>query len=114
MKRVVINHYPRSMRDDERVPPLKALTFMLAVRLFLKDERGAWFVALLIGLALNIIAYLLLPKPKTEKPPAAQEGDNPTALAGIPIPKIVGTVIVKELNVLDYRDKGMLTYTVDV
>ncbi len=57
-----------------------------------------WFVSLLIGLALNIIAYLIMPKPKQPKPPAAKDLDSPTAEAGIPIPVIFGTMGVKGLN----------------
>ena len=33
----------------------------------------AWWVALLLGLALNIVAYLIMPKPKQPKPPAAKD-----------------------------------------
>jgi hypothetical protein len=106
---------PRSM-DHERTMHQRALEawagFLWGVRRFLEDERGGWFIALLIGLAINIVAYLLMPRQKQEAPPAAQQQDTPTASAGKPITKIVGTVLVKELNVLDFRDKGMLTYTV--
>lgn len=108
MKRV-ITHYPRSMRREQ---PLDSVVFMLAAWAFLKDERGGWFIPLLIGLALNIVAYLLMPKPKREAPPAAAPGENPVAEANKPIPMITGTVIVKDLNVLDYKDKGQLTYLV--
>lgn len=119
MKRVLTKqvYLPRSL-DRERTLRERALewwaSFLWGVRLFIEDERGSWFIALLIGLALNIVAYLLLPRQKTEKPPAAQDMDKPTADAGRPIPKIQGTVIVKGLNVLDFRDKNMLTYDVEV
>lgn len=81
---------------------------------FWADERGAWFLALLIGLALNIIAYLLLPKPKTAKPEAAKDLDDPTAEAGRPIPVVFGTITVKGLNVLWFGDKNMRTFSVSV
>ena len=83
------------------------------LRVFWKEETGAWFIALLVGLALNIIAYLLLPKPKQAKPEAAKDMDNPTADAGRPIPVIFGTITVKGLNVLWYGDKNMRTRKVD-
>ena len=60
----------------------------------------AWFVTLLITIAINIAAYLLTPKPKTAKPEAAQDLEQPTADAGRPIPVIFGTVTVKGVNVL--------------
>lgn len=64
-----------------------------------------WFIPLLIGLVLNVIAYLLLPSPKQVKPPEAKDLDNPTAEAGRPIPVVFGTLTVKGLNVLWYGDK---------
>lgn len=60
----------------------------------------AWFVQLLIGLALNIVAYLIMPKPKQPKPEAAKDLENPTAEAGRPIPVVSGSITVKGLNVL--------------
>ncbi len=81
---------------------------------FWADERGAWFLALLIGLALNIVAYLLMPKPKTDKPEAAKDLEDPTAEAGRPIPVVFGTITVKGLNVIGFMDKNMRTYKVDV
>lgn len=68
----------------------------------------AWFVQLLIGLALNIIAYLIAPGPKEPKPPAAQDLDDPTAEAGIPIPVVFGTITVKGLNLLWFGDKQIV------
>lgn len=65
-----------------------------------------------IALALNVVSYLLTPKPKQPKPEAAKQMDNPTADAGKPIPVIAGTVIVKELNILGYWDKSQKTYKV--
>lgn len=81
-------------------------------REFAKDEVGAWFIWLLVGLALNILAYLLMPRPKTAKPEAAKDMDNPTAEAGRPLPVVFGTITVKGLNVLDFRDKNKHTYKV--
>lgn len=81
---------------------------------FWADENGAWFLALLIGLALNIVAYLLMPKPKTAKPEAAKDLDDPTAEAGRPVPVPFGTITIKSANVLWFGDKGMRTYKVNV
>jgi hypothetical protein len=90
-----------------RIARLRAL-----IRKFRRDEDGAWFLWLLIGLALNIIGYLLMPRPKTAKPEAAQDMDNPTADAGRPLPVVFGTLTVKGLNVLDFRDKNKRTIKV--
>lgn len=74
----------------------------------------AWFIPFLIGLALNVVAYLIMPKPKQAKPPAAKDMDNPVAEAGKPIPVVFGTVTVKGLNVLWYGDKSIRKYKVNV
>jgi hypothetical protein len=66
----------------------------------------AWFLTLLIGLALNIIACLIAPKPKQPKPPEAQDMEKPTAEAGRPIPVVFGTITVKGANILWYGQKS--------
>lgn len=65
----------------------------------------AWFVQLLIGLALNIVAYLIMPKPKQDQPAEVKDLEDPTAEAGRPLPVVFGSVLVKGLNVMDYSDK---------
>lgn len=72
----------------------------------------AWFIPFLIGLALNVVAYLIMPKPKQAKPPAAKDMENPVAEAGKPIPVPFGTVTIKGLNVLWYGDKSIRKYKV--
>lgn len=72
----------------------------------------AWFLALLVGLALNIIAYLIMPKPKTPKPEAAKDMDNPTAEAGRPLPVVFGTITVQGGNLLWFGEKYKDTYKV--
>lgn len=74
----------------------------------------AWWVWLLVGLVLNIVAYLLMPRPKAEKPPAVQDIEGPTSEAGRPIPVVFGTITVKGLNVLHWSDKGYKEYEVSV
>jgi hypothetical protein len=72
----------------------------------------AWFIPLLISLAIQVVAYILMPKPKAPKPEAAQDLQNPTAEAGRPIPVVFGTVTVKGVNILWYGDKTIRTYKV--
>ncbi len=67
------------------------------------------FVQLLIGIALNVIGYLLMPKPKPPKPPELEDLENPTAEAGRPIPVVFGSVTVSGLNILWYGDKEIVT-----
>lgn len=66
---------------------------------------------LAIGVTLMVIAYLIMPKPKTPKP-EVRDLENPTADAGRPIPKIYGTKTVKGVNVLWYGEKTTRNYKV--
>ena len=72
----------------------------------------AWFIPLLITLALQIVAYILMPKPKAPKPEAAKDLENPSAEAGRPIPVVFGTVTVKGVNILWFGEKSIRTYKV--
>lgn len=72
-----------------------------------------WFIPLLIGLALSVVSYLIMPKPKAPKPPAAKDMDDPTAESGRPIPVVFGTVTVKGLNVLWFGQKSVKTKTIN-
>jgi hypothetical protein len=69
-----------------------------------------FIIPLLVGLALNIVAYLIMPKPKKPKPPAAKDMESPTAEAGRPIPVLFGTVTQKGMNILWFGDKRTHEY----
>lgn len=64
-----------------------------------------FLVPLIIGLALSYASFLLAPKPKPPKPPAAKDMESPTAEAGRPIPQVFGSVTITSLNNLGYWDK---------
>lgn len=74
----------------------------------------AFLVTFLIALALNVISYVLTPKPKKSKPEAAKDLENPTAEAGREIPVVGGTMTMKGLNVLHFGEKSIRTYKVKV
>ena len=80
---------------------------------FWRDENGAWFIPLLLAIIFNVIAYLLMPKPKKQKPPEVQDLEDPTAEAGRPIPVVFGTLTVKGSNILWFGDKQHLTRQVN-
>lgn len=65
-----------------------------------------FLVALLISIAIQIVAYILMPKPKPPKPEAAKDLESPSAEAGRPIPVVFGTVLVKGPNVLWFGEKS--------
>lgn len=71
-----------------------------------------FLVTLLIAVALNVVAYLLAPKPKAPKPEAAKEMASPTAEAGREICVPFGTIIIKSPNALWSGDKRMRSYKV--
>ena len=67
------------------------------------------FIAqLLIGIALQFLGYLLMPKPKQPKPPSLDDFKDPTAQAGRPIPVVFGSIRVKSANVLWYGNKEIV------
>lgn len=57
------------------------------------------------GLALSVIAYLIMPKPKSAKP-EIQDLANPTADSGRPAGVLFGTKDVEGVNVLWYGEKN--------
>lgn len=72
----------------------------------------AFLVSLLIAVVLNVVAYLLAPKPKQAKPEAAKEMDSPVAEAGREIAVLFGTMIIKDGNILDFSEKSVREYEV--
>lgn len=71
-----------------------------------------FLVQLVIAIVLAVIAYMLTPKPKQPKPPAASDLEAPTVDAGRPVPVVFGTLTVKGLNILWYGDKQVREYEV--
>lgn len=72
-----------------------------------------WFLILLAVVAVEVVAYLIMPKPKAPKPAAVQDEQAPTAEAGRPIPVTFGEITVSGVNVLWYGDKATRTYQVN-
>jgi hypothetical protein len=64
--------------------------------------------AILLGVGIAVVAYLIAPQPKLPKPPEAQDLDEPTAEAGRPIPVVWGEITVTGTNVLWYGDKELV------
>lgn len=64
-----------------------------------------WIGQLLIGILLNVVSYLLVPRPKQEKPPTTEDLQEPTAEAGRPIVVVMGSMRVKGSNIIGAWDK---------
>lgn len=72
---------------------------------------GFWF-QFIIAIALYALSYVIMPKPKIQKPEAAQDLEGPTAEAGRPIPVPFGTVTIQSPNCLWWGDKRVREYSV--
>lgn len=69
----------------------------------------AFLEQLLVGIVLQVIGYMLTPKPKKQKPPTVEDMKSPTAEAGRPIPVVFGSITVKSPNLLWMGDKAIRT-----
>jgi predicted phage tail protein len=69
---------------------------------------------LAVGLVLNIIAYLLMPKPKGPKPNEVKDLEAPTAEAGRPIPVAFGDITISGVNVIFYAENESETFLIKV
>jgi len=69
----------------------------------------AFLFQLLVGIGLQVLGYLLAPKPKKQKPPTVEDFDTPTAEAGRPIPVIFGSITISSPNLLWSGDKAVRT-----
>jgi hypothetical protein len=67
----------------------------------------------IVALVINIVAYMIMPKPKQAKPPAVQDAEDPVAEAGKPVPVVFGTMTVKGVNVLWFGDKSIRNYQIN-
>lgn len=64
-----------------------------------------WLVWLAIGIAVQVVGYLLMPKPKEPKPPELDDFEFPTSQSGRARPVVFGSMEVKGLNLLSAHDK---------
>jgi len=64
----------------------------------------AFFLSFLLSVALSVVAYLIMPKPKITSPEITNI-DDPTADAGKPYPVAFGTITIKSVNCLWFGEK---------
>ncbi len=67
--------------------------------------------ALIVGIALMFIGYVLRPHPKAAKPAEMTEMESPTAEAGKPIGVVFGEILIKSPNFLWFGDKRYIKHT---
>lgn len=63
-----------------------------------------WFLWLIVGVALDVLAMLLMPKPKQPPIPSPV---TPQVNAGTSIPVIFGSITIKDPNVLWFGDAAV-------
>lgn len=73
----------------------------------------SFLIQLLVGLALQVLGYLLIPKPKGPKPEDVKDLENPTAEAGRPIPVVFGQLEVTGVNIILFSEKVTKTFKVN-
>ena len=73
-----------------------------------------FLVNIVVGVALQVMGYLLMPKPKTEKPPSTADLDEPTAESGRPIPILFGSMRGASPNLIGAWDKESVHRKADV
>lgn len=71
----------------------------------------AFWLPLIIGIALTVLGYLLMPKPKMPSM-EVKDMEDPTAEAGRPLPVPFGRITIKGTNVLYFGDKYYNKYKV--
>lgn len=64
---------------------------------------------LALGVGLQVLGYLLMPKPKPPKPPATEDVEDPTAETGRPIPVMFGSITLQGPNNMGFWDKEIQT-----
>ncbi len=64
-----------------------------------------FLMQLVIGVALQVIGYLLMPKPKSSRSEEVTDMENPTAEGGRPIPVVFGEIEVTGVNIIFFGEK---------
>lgn len=64
-----------------------------------------WLVWLAISIVVQVIGYLLMPKPKEPKPPSLEDFQFPTSTSGRSRPVVFGSIEVRGGNLLSAHDK---------
>lgn len=72
-----------------------------------------WAIALVVSVAMQVVGYLIMARPKTEKSESVTDMEAPTAEEGRPVPVPFGEVEITGLNIIWYGDKETRTYEVD-
>lgn len=76
-------------------------------------QWAALLIQVLIAFAVQVIGYLLVGKPKTEKTDDVRDFEAPTAESGRPIPVVFGEVEIKGVNILWHGEKSTYNFEIN-
>ena len=65
----------------------------------------AWLIQIIIGLVLNVLAYVLLGAAQKPKPAELQDQETATSEAGRPMALVSGSGTITGLNLIEAWDK---------
>ncbi|RWP29869.1 hypothetical protein [Mesorhizobium sp.] len=68
-----------------------------------------FLIQLIVGIGLQALGYLLMPKSKSDKSPEVTDMDDPTAEGGRPIPVPFGEIEVTGVNIIYFGEKHTAT-----
>lgn len=74
----------------------------------------AFLIAIVVAIVLAVVAYMLMPKPKTNTPDMARDLEAPTSEAGRPVPVVFGDITIKSPNCLWYGQVQTTTHEINV
>lgn len=67
-------------------------------------------ISFIVSFVMQVVGYIMVGQPKTEKSDKVRDLELPTAEAGRPIPVVFGEVEVVGLNCLWYGEKSTQTF----
>ncbi|AXY41592.1 hypothetical protein [Halomonas sp. JS92-SW72] len=74
----------------------------------------AFLIAIVVAIVLAVVAYMLMPKAKTNTPDMARDLETPTSEAGRPIPVVFGDITIKSPNCLWYGQVQTTQHEINV
>lgn len=74
---------------------------------------ATFLIQLLVGVALQVVGYLLMPQSSSSSEEEFDPMEDPTAEAGRPIPVVFGEIWVDDVNIIWFGDKATTTREVD-
>ena len=72
-----------------------------------------WLIQIIIGLVLNVFAYVLMGAAQKPKPPELKDMDAATSEAGRPVMWLAGSATITSLNLIEAWNKESIRRNID-